>query len=406
MAQQASGMNRGPLDLRVQWLIVIALLGAALYWLGPVLTPFVIAGLFAYLCDPLVDRMERLGLGRALAVSIVFLVIGLLLIAFVLILVPFTERQIGNLIGQLPKWMAWFQTVAAPWLHDHFGISPLTLDTERLTGVLQQHWKEAGGAAAVVLGKVSQSGMFLVNLAVGFVLVPVVGFYLLRDWDLLVERVSTLVPRGAAPTVTRLARESDQVLGAFLRGQLSVMIALGVIYGVGLWLVGIDVGPLIGMIAGLISFVPFLGAIVGVVMALVAALVQYHDWLHVVLVAAVFAVGQALEGYVLVPKLVGDRIGLHPVAVIFAVLAGGELFGFIGVLVALPVAAVAMVLLRYAHERYRHSAMYQSGAEPRIVAPGQPDAGEPVVVEPVVDGVDGKPVANVPAANPEGPGAT
>lgn len=379
MAQQTeTDMTNGGLDLRIQWLIVIVLLGAALYWLGPVLTPFVIAGLFAYLCDPLVDRMERLGLGRALSVSLVFLVIVLLLIAFVLVLVPFIERQIGNLLGQLPKWIAWFQAVAAPWLQEHLGISPLALDTERLTGMLQQHWKEAGGAAAVVLGKVSQSGMFLVNLAVGFVLVPVVGFYLLRDWDLLVERVRALVPRGAAPTVTRLARESDEVLGAFLRGQLSVMIVLGVIYGLGLWLVGIDVGPLIGMVAGLISFVPFLGAIVGVIMALIAALVQYHDWLHVILVLAVFAVGQSLEGYVLVPKLVGDRIGLHPVAVIFAVLAGGELFGFIGVLIALPVAAVAMVLLRYAHERYRHSALYQSGAESRIVTTDRPDADEPV----------------------------
>jgi predicted PurR-regulated permease PerM len=242
--------------------------------------------------------------------------------------------------------------------------------------------------------------MFLVNLAVGFVLVPVVGFYLLRDWDLLVERVSTLVPRGAAPTVARLARESDQVLGAFLRGQLSVMIALGAIYGIGLWLVGIDVGPLIGMIAGLISFVPFLGAIVGVVMALIAALVQYHDWLHVILVAVVFAVGQTLEGYVLVPKLVGDRIGLHPVAVIFAVLAGGELFGFIGVLVALPVAAVAMVLLRYAHERYRQSAMYRSGAEPRIVtASAVADADEEVTV--VVTRAEPEPGQTTDASAPD-----
>jgi predicted PurR-regulated permease PerM len=160
------------------------------------------------------------------------------------------------------------------------------------------------------------------------------------------------------------------------------------------------------MIAGLVSFVPYLGFIIGIVASLIAVLVQFHDVYHLILVLVVFGVGNLLESYVLVPKLVGDRIGLHPVAVIFAVLAGGELFGFIGVLVALPVAAVAMVLLRYAHERYRHSAMYQSGAEPRIVAPGQPDAGEPVVVEPVADVVDGKPVANVPTANPEGPGAT
>ncbi len=372
-------MTSRTLDLRIQWLIVIALLGAMLYYLGPVLTPFVIAALFAYLCDPLADRLERLGLNRTLSVSVVFLVFILVLAGVVLVAVPFLERQIASLIRQLPKWIDWTQSYAAPWLQEHFGISPQLLDTDRLSGVLQKHWKEAGGAAAFVLGKATQSGLFLINFAVSIVLVPVVGFYLLRDWDILVERVHSLVPRGIEPTVTRLARESDEVLGAFLRGQLSVMIALGIVYGVGLWLVGIDVGPLIGIIAGLISFVPYLGAIFAVVMGITAALVQYHDWLHVILVLVVFAVGQSLEGYVLVPKLVGDRIGLHPVAVMFAVLAGGELFGFVGILIALPVAAVAMVLLRYAHERYQQSAMYRSRSDGAIITE-RADAGPNVVV--------------------------
>jgi predicted PurR-regulated permease PerM len=159
------------------------------------------------------------------------------------------------------------------------------------------------------------------------------------------------------------------VLGAFLRGQLSVMLSLGTLYAVGLWLVGIDIGPLIGMIAGLISFVPYLGAIVGLGMALIAAVVQYQDWTHVFMVLAVFGVGQTIEGYVLVPKLVGDKIGLHPVAVIFAVLAGGELFGFLGVLLALPAAAVAMVLLRYLHEKYTASQLYQPAEAAPEVSP-------------------------------------
>jgi predicted PurR-regulated permease PerM len=168
------------------------------------------------------------------------------------------------------------------------------------------------------------------------------------------------------------------VLGAFLRGQLSVMVALGVFYGVGLWLAGISVGPLIGMVAGLISFVPYLGAITGVIMAIIAALVQYQDWFHLLLVLAVFGIGQLIEGYVLVPKLVGDKIGLHPVAVIFAVLAGGELFGFLGVLLALPVASVVMVVLRYLYERYTHSDFYRQGMQPTIVVAGTPmaDIGE------------------------------
>ncbi|MGA9421560.1 MAG: AI-2E family transporter, partial [Rhodanobacteraceae bacterium] len=360
-------MSTSALDLRLQWLIVIVVAGIVLYLLGPVLTPFVVAALLAYLGDPLVDRMERWHMGRGLAVSLVFLVVSIVLIAVLLILVPFIERQIDKFLTQFPIWIDWLQTRATPWMREHFGISPDVLDTRQLSAIMQAHWKEAGGFAASVIGHVSKSGMAVVGWIFNLVLIPVVAFYLLRDWDLLIERAHALVPRSVEPTVTRLAGESDAVLGAFLRGQLSVMIALGTYYAIALSLVGIDVGPLIGMLAGLISFVPYLGFMTGIVAALVAAVVQYHDWTHGLLVLGVFAIGQMLEGYVLVPKLVGDRIGLHPVAVIFAVLAGGELFGFVGVLLALPVASVVMVLLRYAHARYTSSALYQSKADAPVI---------------------------------------
>ena len=378
-----SGTPRG-MDLRWQWLILIGALGALLYWLRPVLMPFAVAALFAYLFDPLVDRLER-RLGRSLAVSLVFTLASVLIVAAVLVLVPFLEHQIGNFLGQLPVWVAWLQTHALPWLQERFGVTPEFLDTRSIFEALQRHWKEAGGLAANVIGQLSRSGLALVGWGLNLVMIPVVGFYLLRDWDVLVARVHELIPRSVEPVVSRLARESDEVLGAFLRGQLSVMIVLGLFYGIALWLVGINVGPLIGMIAGLISFVPYLGAIAGVLMGVIAALVQYQDWLHVGLVLGVFVVGQTLEGYVLVPRLVGDRIGLHPVAVIFAVLAGGELFGFLGILLALPVAAVVMVLLRYVHERYTDSALYQAGhavpaavvAEAAMVATLPPEAPPP-----------------------------
>ncbi len=370
------------LGLRWQGLILVAVLGAVVYLLAPVLTPFAVAALFAYLTDPLVDRLERHGLGRTLAVSLVFLVGSIVVIAIVLVLVPFIERQISNFLTQLPVWVDWFQNRAAPWLAARFGLSLDILDTSRLIAALQANWKEAGGFAASVLGGVSKSGMTVVGWMLNLVMIPVVAFYLLRDWDVMVARVHALIPRSIEPVVSRLAHESDVVLGAFLRGQLSVMVALGVFYGVSLWLAGLSVGPLIGMIAGLISFVPYLGAIAGVVMAVIAALVQYQDWFHLVLVLGVFVVGQLIEGYVLVPKLVGDKIGLHPVAVIFAVLAGGELFGFLGVLLALPVASVVMVVLRYLYERYTQSELYKSGAAPTIVVAGTPMAnlGEANVV--------------------------
>ncbi|TDR45805.1 putative PurR-regulated permease PerM [Tahibacter aquaticus] len=345
---------------RWQWLAVALVGGGLIYLLAPALTPFAIAALFAYLWDPVVDRLERLGLSRNFSVSLVFFFIIVGVVALILLVIPFTERQIAKFLEQLPRWLAWIQAEAQPQLEKRFGITLDFADPNKLIEMLSGHWREAGGVATALLAKVSKSGLTVLGWVAQLVLIPVVTFYLLRDWDVLVARVNELLPRTIEPTISRLARESDEVLGAFLRGQLSVMLALGTLYAVGLWAIGIDVGPLIGMIAGLISFVPYLGAIVGVGMALIAAVVQYQDWTHVIMVLAVFGVGQTIEGYVLVPKLVGDKIGLHPVAVIFAILAGGELFGFLGVLLALPAAAVFMVVLRYLHEKYTASTLYQA----------------------------------------------
>jgi predicted PurR-regulated permease PerM len=344
---------------RWQWLALALVGGGLIYLLAPALTPFAIAALFAYLWDPVVDRLERLGLSRNFSVCLVFLLIGVAVVTIVLLVIPFTERQIAKFLDQLPRWLAWIQAEAQPRLEQRFGVTLDFADPNKLIEMVKEHWREAGGIATRILAKVSASGLTVLGWIAQLVLIPVVTFYLLRDWDLLVARINVLLPRTVEPTISRLARESDEVLGAFLRGQLSVMLALGTLYAAGLWLVGIDVGPLIGMIAGLISFVPYLGAIVGLGMALIAAVVQYQDWAHVFMVLAVFGVGQTIEGYVLVPKLVGDKIGMHPVAVIFAILAGGELFGFLGVLLALPAAAVAMVVLRYLHEKYTESHLYQ-----------------------------------------------
>jgi predicted PurR-regulated permease PerM len=200
--------------------------------------------------------------------------------------------------------------------------------------------------------------MTLLAWLANMLLVPVVTFYMLRDWDILVERIRELIPRRYERTIARLASASDEVLSAFLRGQLTVMLALGTIYTVGLWIVGLELALLIGMIAGLVSFVPYLGFIVGILAAGVAAVMQFQEVLPLLYVAIVFMVGQSIEGMLLTPLLVGEKIGMHPVAVIFAVLAGAQLFGFFGILLALPVAAVVMVLLRYTHERYVGSTLY------------------------------------------------
>jgi predicted PurR-regulated permease PerM len=358
-----------------QLLALTVLIGGLLYLLAPVLTPFAVAALFAYLCDPLVDRLEARRFSRSLSVALVFLLFVLLWILALLILVPLLERQVARLIEQFPRYVHYVQEAVLPRIEQYAGVSLERFDAGKLVTMLKDYWQQAGGIASSVLGGLSKSGMAVLAWVANLVLLPVLIFYLLRDWDVLVARIHELLPRAVEPTVSRLARESDEVLGAFLRGQLSVMLALGTIYSIGLWLVGIEVGLLIGMVAGLVSFIPYLGAIIGVGAGVVAALVQYGDLWHVALVLAVFGFGQTIESFLLTPWLVGDKIGLHPVAVIFAIMAGGQLFGFFGVLLALPVAAVGMVLLRYLHERYTASALYGGGVPP--ADPGAEPVPEP-----------------------------
>ena len=371
---------------RLQWTVVALLAGWLLWLLAPVLSPFVFAALLGWLGDPLVDRIERRGLSRNTAVLLVFGGMMLVLALALVLLVPLLERQILTLVQSLPRYRDWLIGTVVPWLEHRTGMQLMAwLDPERLIELVRSHWQQAGGIAATLLGYVSRSGFALLGLVANVVLLPVLTFFFLRDWDVFVERVAALVPRDHESTVSRLAQESSAVLGAFLRGQFLVMLILGVLYGIGLWAVGLDLGVLIGVLAGLLTFVPYLGPATVVAFGGIASLVQYGDWPHLLGVLAVFGVGQVIESYWLTPKLVGDRIGLHPVAVIFAVLAGGQLFGFLGMLLALPVAAVANVLLHYAVERYRASRIYQgehplppeTAAPAGIVAEAAPPPQDP-----------------------------
>ena len=362
---------------RLQWIVVTLVVLWLVGLLAPVLTPFVLGALLGWLGDPLVDRLVARGRSRSAAVTLVFTGMVLALLVGLVLLVPMLERQVVTLFESLPGYRGWFVGTALPWLEARTGLELMSwLDPARLIALARQHWEQAGGAAATVLGYLSRSGFALLAWLANIVLLPVLTFFFLRDWDLLVARVASLVPRDSLPTVTRLAKESDAVLGGFLRGQLLVMLILGVFYGVGLWLVGLDLGLLIGLIAGLLTFVPYLGPASGIVLGVLAALAQYGDWPHVAGVLAVFGVGQVVETYLLTPKLVGDRIGLHPMAVIFAVMAGGVLFGFLGMLLALPVAAVANVLLRFAEDRYTHSRLY-AGDHPAVARPAVAEGPAP-----------------------------
>jgi predicted PurR-regulated permease PerM len=282
-------------------------------------------------------------------------IIGLSLL---LILIPLFEDQLARLITRIPQMITWIQSELLPRISSVSGIELSNIDLDSVKNTIASNWKDIGNVIGMVMGRVTQSGQLFLVWFSYFVLVPVVTFYLLRDWDILVARLHELIPRHYEAVVVKLARECDAVLAEFFRGQLLLMLAQGILYSIGLWIAGLEFALLIGMLAGLVSFVPYLGFIVGVFVASIAAFMQFHDFIHLVYVLIVFGVGQAIEGMVLSPWLVGERIGLHPVVVIFAVMAGGQLFGFFGILLALPVAAVITVLLRYFHNQYLESGFY------------------------------------------------
>lgn len=347
----------------LQGTFVLLFVGALLvlvYFLQPILAPFLIGFVIAYLGDPLVDRLEAWRINRTTSVLLVFVVFLALIAAGIFVLVPLLLREVYALVRDIPSFIEWLQQTVSPMLLEHFGVDPFDVRLDTLRARLSENWQEAGGMASRILSEVTASGVALITWLANLALIPVVAFYLMRDWDKLVAAIHDLIPRDVEQTVVTLVRECDEVLSAFLRGQLLIMFLLGCIYAAGLFIMGLELAVLIGMLAGLASIVPYLGFIVGILAASLAAVFQYQDAIHLVYVAIVFGVGQLLEGMVLTPLLVGDRIGLHPVAVIFAILAGGQFFGFVGILLALPVAAIIMVFVRHGHERYKESEYYDS----------------------------------------------
>lgn len=343
------------------------LIAVLLYLLHNILSPFLVGILLAYLADPLVDRLERAGLSRTWGVVVVFSLFTLVFMALLLVLIPMLAKQLVRLYELAPQMLDWLQHVALPWVQSRLGLADGFWKFDKIKAAIGAHMGQTTDIVGVLLSQATASSLALIGWLANLVLIPVVGFYLLRDWDLMMAKLRSLLPRQREEQVVGLAGECHEVLGAFVRGQLLVMLALGVIYSTGLMLVGLELGLLIGMLAGLAAIVPYMGFIIGIGAALVAGLFQFSGELYPMLgIVAVFMVGQALEGMVLTPLLVGDRIGLHPVAVIFAILAGGELFGFTGVLLALPVAAVIMVLLRHVHDLYKESDMYAGEIDPDL----------------------------------------
>lgn len=338
-----------------------AVIVLGLHYLGPVLTPFLIGAILAYLGKPIVHRAAEKGISRTLSTTLVVLAFGLAILSLFLVLVPLVQSEVTVAAARIPDLVEQAMTRFAPWVEEQLGVR-LALDMASLRALVTENMDEARTLSLQLLSGIKTGGMILVSILVNAALIPVVMFYLLRDWEMIGERLFGLVPLRWLPKTRAIVTDIDRVLAEFLRGQLMVMGVLAVYYAIALTVVGLDRGISIGILTGLLVFIPYVGFGLGLVLGVIAALLQWNGWPGFVAVLAVYGIGQLVENYVLVPYLVGDRIGLHPLAVIFALLAFGQLFGFAGVLLALPASAALLVGLRHLRGAYVASPVY--GAKP------------------------------------------
>lgn len=343
-----------PLREQIKYWTVAALVLLGLLWvLGNVILPFIVGGAIAYFLDPLADRLERAGLSRVAATGVISVAALLAVLLLVLAVVPTLIKQLTELVNSAPAMFTRLQAFLLerfPQLADETSTMRQTLDD-----VGRAIQAKGGELVNTLIG----SAMGVISAILFIVVVPVVAFYMLLDWDRAVARLDEVLPRDHAPMIRQLGREIDAVLAAFVRGQISVCLALGTFYAIALMVAGLNYGLIVGAIAGAITFIPYVGAIIGGVLALGLALFQFWgDWVSIGVIAGIFAVGQFLEGNIITPKLVGNSVGLHPVWLLFALSAFGTLFGFVGMLVAVPVAASMGVLARFALESYKQSRLY------------------------------------------------
>lgn len=353
-----------PLRDQMKYWTAAALVLLVLLWLlGNVILPFIVGGAIAYFLDPLADRLERAGLSRVAATLVISVAALLLVLLLVLAVVPMLIQQLTELVNTAPEMFRRLQAFLLerfPQLADETSTMRQTLDD-----VGRAIQAKGGELVNTLIG----SAMGVISAILFIVVVPVVAFYMLLDWDRAVARLDEVLPRDHAPMIRQLGREIDAVLAAFVRGQISVCLVLGTFYAISLMAAGLNYGLIVGAIAGAITFIPYVGAIIGGALAIGLALFQFWgDWVAIGVVAGIFAVGQFLEGNIVTPKLVGNSVGLHPVWLLFALSAFGTLFGFVGMLVAVPVAASMGVLARFALESYKQSRLYTGLALQRDIA--------------------------------------
>ncbi len=346
-------------SVTLQWLAGAAFLAGLIYVLTPILTPFVAAAILAYLCAPLVTWLCARKVPRTVAVLLAMLVLFAVVTLLLVLLLPLLQKEIWLFTARLPGFVDSLRLKLTPLVNEYLHMT-VQWDGEALRSMLGGNWQQgAGNVAGKVLPWLGGGSAALLGLLMNAVLMPLVLFYLLRDAPVLGDRIEELIPRRWNRLALQIVGEADQVLAEFLRGQLLVMLVMSVFYATGLWFTGLEFALPIGLVAGVLVFIPYVGMITGLVLATLAAAAQFTSFGSLLLVWAVFGAGQVLEGMVVTPRLVGERIGLHPLAVIFALLAFGQVFGFFGVLLALPASAVLLVGLRHAKEWYFSSPMYR-----------------------------------------------
>lgn len=347
----------------LQWFLIAAGITWLIYLLAPILTPFVAAAIIAYICDPWVSKLcsfnlPRNGkLPRMLATLLVMAALAGIFVLLILIMIPLLQKEFSHFMDRLPALIDLARLKLLPFFQERFNIS-LQFDVAMLKDLFSTHWQTAGGAAAKVLPWLGGGGAKLLGLLMNVLLIPLALFYLLRDWPVWLANIERAIPRRMLAKILEIAHEIDSVLAQFLRGQISVMLLMSTFYVFGLWASGLEFALPIGIVAGMLVFVPYLGMFIGLALATLAAFTQFDQFSSIVLVWVVFGCGQLLEGMLITPWLVGDRIGLHPLVVIFALLAFGQLFGFFGLLLALPLSAALLVGIRHASRWYLNSHLY------------------------------------------------
>jgi predicted PurR-regulated permease PerM len=369
------------------WIVVAIIMLALLWLLSDVLFPFVAGMILAYFLDPLVDKLERRGLSRTLGTTIVLIAFLILLSVFLLLMAPMIYDQAVGFGKNVPKYLAELNMRLMPKIE---ALRPTLGISGTVSNEVAEAVREGGSKIfawlGTAMGSVVAGGLALFDIVATLVLTPVVAFYMLRDWDVMVAKVDSWLPRRYAGTIRQIGNEADTSIAGYMRGQALVCIILGTFYAVSLALVGLEFGLVIGLIAGIITFLPYVGSLVGGVLAIGMALAQFPpDWVSVAVVAGIFVFGQAVEGNFLSPKLVGDRVGLHAVWVMFALMAGGALFGFTGLLLAVPVAAIIGVLCRFFMKEYLASRYYDDGHVPPFQVPPMLIESDAATTEGVVE---------------------